>query len=281
MSDIPGIFRRRKTGLIFAAILVLCIFMILFSNRNVVLKPKAVGQTVFSGFQIALHSVGRWFGNTWNSIGELKRLQEDLARTREKLLEYERVSRTVADLRRENETLRSQLDFSRAIPFDQIAAEVIARDPGNEFSTISVNKGSAHGVQRGMPVIALQQGLQGLVGKVVSVGLITSTIKPITDPTSYVSARLQHSRYDGLVRGRQLRRGSLIMQYVNKLAAGSIQYGELVITSGMGQLFPKGINIGRVREIQSKTYEASLEMELEPIIDFSQLEYLFILKSGE
>jgi rod shape-determining protein MreC len=53
-----------------------------------------------------------------------------------------------------------------------------------------------------------------------------------------------------------------------------------VVTSGMGQVFPEGVHIGRVREMQAKGYEASLELEVEPIVDFGRLEYVFILSYG-
>ena len=154
---------------------------------------------------------------------------------------------------------------------------MIARDPSNQFSTITVNRGSIHGMQEGMPVIAFQGGLQGLVGRVVLVGLSSSMVQPITDPNSYVAARLQSSRFDGLVAGSQGGADLLTMSYVKKLAVNEVQYGELVITSGMGQLFPEGIHIGRVREMTAKGYEASLELEVEPIVDFSRLEFVYII----
>ena len=162
-----------------------------------------------------------------------------------------------------------------------VAGEVIARDPGSQFSTIMVNRGRTHGIRKGMPVVAFQEGLQGLVGKVQTVGLLSSAVQPISDPNSFVAARLGNSRYDGLVAGSQLPWGNLIMTYVRKLALSDIAYGELVVTSGMGQLYPEGIHIGRVREMTAKGYEASLELEVEPIVDFSRLEYVFILDMGE
>ena len=281
MKGTSGFVQRHRPGITFAGLSSFCLILLLFSNRNVVLKPKEVGQSLFSVLELGIHGLTGWFSSTWNSIGELRELRIELEKARSRLLEYERVSRDVAELRRENERLRSQLGLSQAIAFKQIPAEVIAKDPGNQFATIVVNKGAAAGVRAGMPVVAFQDGLQGLVGKVVLVGMASSTVKPITDPSSYVASRLQNSRYDGLVSGKQLFSGLLLMHYVNKLAAGSIQYGELVISSGMGRLFPKGIHIGRVRQMQSKSYEASLELEVEPIIDFSRLEYVFILDTGE
>lgn len=281
MPGIPSFVRKNKNGVTFTVILVLCLLMMLFSNRNVVLQPKKVGQSFFSLFQLSIHSIADWFSGTWNSIGELKRLRSELDAARERLVEYEQVSRNLTELRRENQVLREQLDFSQALAFRYISAQVIARDPGNQFSTIMVNRGSVHGMRQGMPVIAFQGGLQGLVGRVVVVSLTTAIIQPITDPNSFVAARLQTSRFDGLVAGSQGVSGLLTMSYVKKLALNEVQYGELVVTSGMGQLFPEGIHIGRVREMTAKGYEASLELEVEPIVDFSRLEYVFIIDTEQ
>jgi rod shape-determining protein MreC len=281
MPGIPSFVRKNKNGITFTAILVLCLLMMLFSNRNVVLQPKKVGQSFFSLFQLSIHAITDWFSDTWNSIGELKALRSELDEARERLVEYERVSRNLTELRRENQVLREQLGFSEALSFRYISAQVIARDPGNQFSTIMVNRGSIHGMHQGMPVIAFHGGLQGLVGRVVVVSLTTAIIQPITDPNSFVAARLQTSRFDGLVAGSQGVPGLLTMSYVKKLALNEVQYGELVITSGMGQLFPEGIHIGRVREMTAKGYEASLELEVEPIVDFSRLEYAFIIDTEE
>ena len=281
MTSIPGFFRRHKTGVTFTLLLLACLIMIMFSNKNVVLRPKEAGQSFFSLFQLALNSGARWFSGTWNSIGELRQMRAELELARERLVEYERASRDVAELRRENQALREQLGFAQTLAYRYTSAQVIARDPGNLFSTIVLNRGSRHGVRKGMPVVAFQGGLQGLVGRVVLTAALTSTVQPITDPNSFVAARLVSSRFDGLVSGSASRAGSLVMSYVRKLALQEVQYGELVITSGMGQVFPEGIHIGRVRQMQAKGYEASLELEVEPIVDFSRLEYVFVLSYGD
>jgi rod shape-determining protein MreC len=281
MPGISGFVRKNKRGVVFTCLLLLCLLMILFSNRNVVLEPKKVGQSFFSVFQLSVHGVAKWFTTTVTSIRELKRLRSQLDEARDRLMEYEQVSRDLAELRRENRELRDQLGFAQRLPFRYIPAQVIARDPSNQFSTITVNRGRMHGMREGMPVIAFQGGLQGLVGRVVLVALGTSIVQPITDPNSYVAARLQSSRFDGLVAGDQGGSDRLTMSYVKKLAVNEVQYGELVISSGMGQLFPEGIHIGRVREMSAKGYEASLELEVEPIVDFSRLEYVYIIDTEQ
>lgn len=278
---VPPFARKHKTGVTFTILLIACVLAILLSNRNLVVKPKQVGQSFMSVFQLTVHSASSWLVNTWNSIGELQKLTQELEQARSRLAEYERVSRDLGDLRRENEALREQLGFTRTLPERYVAGEVIARDPGSQFSTIMVNRGRRHGVRTGMPVVAFQGGLQGLVGKVEMVSLLSSAVQPISNPNSHVAARLQSSRYDGLVTGGHLASGNLAMTYVRKLALSDIQYGELVVTSGLGRLYPEGIHIGRVREMSARAYEASLELEVQPIVDFSRLEYVFILDMGE
>ena len=278
MTGVPGFLQRHRTGVTFAVLVFLSLLAILISNRNVVLKPKEVGQSFFSVFQIALNGVGRWVSGSVSALSELKSLRAELGAAREKLVEYERASRDLTELRRENQALKAQLGFAESLTYRYVPARLIAKDPGNLFSTMVLDRGTRHGVRKGQPVVAFRGGLQGLVGRVVTTALATCTVQPLTDPGSYVAARLQNSRYDGLISGAGS--GLLVMSYVGKLALQEVEYGELVITSGMGQVFPEGVHIGRVREMQAKGYEASLELEVEPIVDFGRLEYVFILSYG-
>ena len=70
------------------------------------------------------------------------------------------------------------------------------------------------------------------------------------------------------------------MSLVPKAARAEIAFGDLVLTSGLGGVYPKGLHIGLVQEVLPKPHEESLELVIEPIIDFSRLEYVFILKAG-
>ena len=95
-----------------------------------------------------------------------------------------------------------------------------------------------------------------------------------------VSARVDSTRDEGLVAGQGKDRGTIVMDYVKKTAKDRIQYGDLVVSSGLGGLYPKGINIGRIRTWEAPGYKTSLVVQVEPIIDFDRLEYLFLLKPG-
>ena len=279
MGRFGSLKEKHKTETVLAGLLLISIILIIISTNTVVFKPKQVGLTIFSTIQKGFSGIGSFFSRTVNSIGELQDLRAEYNELQKRMTEYRSLERDILELKNENAELREQLDFSNKIGYEHVAAEIIGKDPGNIFSTITINKGLVHGLKKGMPVIAYQDGFQGLVGKIVDLGRGTSTVLPLIDRSCYVAARLQTTRYEGLVSGRGRGEETVVMQYVKKRARNETKYGDLVITSGMRSLYPKGIYIGRVREIEAKEYETSLQLTIETIIDFSRLEYVFVLKT--
>ncbi|MGA2764324.1 MAG: rod shape-determining protein MreC [Spirochaetia bacterium] len=280
----PGLFEgfvaRHRRGVTLAALVMVSLVFLLVSNRAVVIKPKEVGLSFVGFFQKGFTGFFRWFGDTAGSIRQLNAAREELEAARARLQEMDRVTREIVELRRQNTILREQLDFSQSLPANRIAAQVIARDTDNLFSTITIDKGSRQGVRPGMPVVAYQGDMEGLVGKVLSVGPGAAQVLPLYDPQCLVSARLDSTRDEGLVKGEGKDHGTVLLQYVKKTAKDVIQYGDLAVTSGLGGLYPKGINLGRVRDIRALAYETSLEIEVEPIVNFDRLEYVFLIDAA-
>jgi len=272
-----GFVGRHRRGVTLAILVAISLLCLLVSNRAVIIRPKQIGLSVAGFFQKGITGVFRWFGDTAGSIGRLRVAREELARARERLADADRTAREAVELRRENEALRELLGLAAALPLPRITARVIAKDHDNLFSTLTIDKGARQGIRADMPVVAFQDSLEGLVGRIVNVGAGTSQVLPLYDPSCQVSARLDASRFEGLANGQGIERATLLMRYVKKIAADRIEYGDLVTTAGLGGLYPAGINIGRVRDIRAETYETSLTLEIEPIIDFDRLEYLFVL----
>ncbi|MFW5716818.1 MAG: rod shape-determining protein MreC [Spirochaetota bacterium] len=256
-----------------------CLVSLGVSSESMNVRPKEVGQSFLAVFQQAGAAVGRFFADTVTSIRELSALRAQYDELIAEVREYEAVADDIALLKSENERLREALDFQERLPGESIPSRVIGKEPGSFFSGLTINKGRAAGVERDMPAIANEGGVQGLVGRVKEVGLTTSVVMPIFDRDSYVAARLLRSRHEGLVSGEGMAAsaGRLTMLYVPNSARSEISVGDVVITSGMRSFFPEGIRIGTVESIQGRPYETSLHIALEPLVDFSRLEYVFLL----
>jgi rod shape-determining protein MreC len=100
---------------------------------------------------------------------------------------------------------------------------------------------------------------------------------PLYDLSSFVAVRLAVSRYEGIVEGQGNPDVPLRMRFINKRARDEINYGDLIVSNGIGGVYPPGITVGRVSTVHYQEYEISMEVELEPVVDFSRLEYVFVI----
>lgn len=274
-----GAAKRRfsSTVYVFAALMLVSISLLLFSTSGWTLKIKNAGLSVFSGVRGGIHGLSSLISRTVLSISELAALREEYAGLLNRMSRYEQLERSYAEIGQENTRLREQLGFALTLRYHHIPAELTGKDPNNLYSSLVINKGSHSGVTAGMPVIAWQNGTQALVGKVIQAGLVESLVMPLYDNNLFISSRLAVSRYEGIVEGSGNPDHPLIMRYIPKKAKDEINFGDMVISSGAGGVFPPGINIARVIGINYEEYEISMQIELEPVIDFSRLEYVFII----
>lgn len=165
----------------------------------------------------------------------------------------------------ENERLRGLLSFKKASRYKLIPAQVIARDSTNWHRTIIINKGARQGIKKDMPVI----GPEGLVGKIIQVDNDLSRVMLMVDPNLKVSSLLQDSRETGIVEGSG-RPGLCKMKYL--LPQTHAQPGDIVISSGLGGIYPKGIIIGRIKKIEKDSSGLYSYAWIEPAVNFSKLE---------
>lgn len=278
MRGFRRFIRDHRPAALFLVLVLSSLVMLFFSSENAAVRPQELGHSVFAIGQQTVSAVGGFFSHTINAVGELRRLKEEHEKSLEKLRQYENMEVAFKELAQESRALKELLGFSEQLTYIHVPAEVIAKDPENFYSTITINKGSRDGITPGMPVVAFREGMQGLVGKVVRAGFSTSLVMPIYDNTCYVAARLLKSRYEGLLSGTGTPDG-IAMRYVKKIAKSDIMYDDFIVTSGLNSLYPKGIYIGRVKAVRAKDYDTSLELAVEPVVDFSRLEYVFVLKT--
>ncbi|NBF40986.1 MAG: rod shape-determining protein MreC [Spirochaetes bacterium] len=266
-----------RAGVLLAVLVLISVVLLAVSTARERFRPAEAGLTVVSSVQELVFHIGDFFGSTINSVRELGELQQQYDAVLEELRRYEGVRTDVEELRREVERLEQVLGFSESLDYRNLPARIVGKDPSNLFAAITIDKGSTDGMNRNMPVVAVQGGSQGLIGRIETVGRNTSIVIPLFDSANYVAARLQQSRYEGLVHGTPSRDGTLTMRYVSSQARGSVRYGATVVTSGMNSIYPAGIRIGTVISVQAKPYETSLQLTIDPIVDFSTLEYVFVI----
>ena len=178
------------------------------------------------------------------------------------------------EVQRENELMRQMLAFAQTRPgLDlrgaQIVARVIGQESNNFLGYIMLDLGQSHGLEVGFPVVTDQ----GLIGRISEVTDTTSKVLLIGDASSAVNAVLQSSRLPGVVRGTP--GGDLLMDYIPQGETFSV--GEVVLTSGLGGRFPKGIPIGQVVEIRQRDIDVFQQAVVRPTVDFPRLELVMVV----
>ena len=263
---------------VFAGLLLVSLGTLVVSTQDV-FRNFGAGFSPFSGARGLVSEVSGFVSGTVLAIRELARLREEHAQLMERVARYERVERTAAEINQENARLREQLGFSHEMELRHIPARVVGRDPDNLFSALVINQGTRAGITADMPVIAWQGGTQALVGKVIQARPFESLVLPIHDSNLFVSARLAASRFEGIVEGQGDANADLLMRFLPKRARDEIIRGDLVVSSGLGGVYPPEINIGRVSNIIYSEHDISMEVELQPLIDFSRLEFVFVIET--
>lgn len=272
MTDVGPFVSRRRSGVTFAVLMVSSLVLVGLNPA-----PGHVG--LLSMAQAGIGSASRWIVDTAAGIGELRRSRDEVQVLRAELERIEQRSRRAALIEAENRDLRALLGLSRAAP-GSIPAQVIGRDPGNLFKTVTIDRGRRHGVRDDATVVASAGGFQALVGKVESVSSFTAMVRPILDSSLYVAARLERTEHDGLIEGDPAGR-RLVMRWVDAIAAGDLAAGDLVITSGMRSLYPRGVYIGRMVEQRAGEDRSSIALIVEPLVDFGRLDYVLVLNAAE
>jgi rod shape-determining protein MreC len=254
--------------------------LLIVFTRSFMLDFRNMGLSVFSGLRGGVYELSSLFSRTVLSVRELADLRREHAELLRRLARYEELERSNAEISQENARLREQLGFVRTVRYRQIPAEIIGRDPDNLFSAMVINKGKHAGVAADMAVIAWQNGTQALVGKVIHAGAFESLVMPLHDVSSLIASRFAVSRYEGIVEGQGSPENPLLMRFIPKRARDEIGVGDMVVSSGMGGVYPAGVNVGRVSGLSYREYEISMEAELEPVLDFSRLEYVFVIEAA-
>jgi len=267
---------RNRTALYLAGLLILGTFIGIAHNRALDAgRPFVVRdavQLVLTPVNTAsrrVFALGEWLVRFIRPRGSILR---ENARLRREVRMLTEENARLAEAAEENVRLRTSLGLKRNVPLETVAAEVISRKASSWFDTLTIDRGRRAGITKGAAVV----NFRGLVGQVVESDLMSSQVVAITDPTSAVGAMVRRSRSSGILQGQGS--GYLALTYLPKDA--DVSESDIVVTSGMGRVIPKGFVIGRVVRVMRSSAAGSTTALVRPSVRLDEIEEVFVVKQG-
>ncbi len=219
-------------------------------------------QSVYHSFTSSIHQTADTYLNlihtkkqNRNLIVENKQLKSSLALMKE--------------TQKENERLKTILNFKETNKIKFTVAQVVGRDPISEYQLITVNRGRNHGIKKNMIVI----NEKGVIGYVFRLLDDFSQVILLTDPHAVIPAVIQRSRTHGIVEGSN--KNVCKLKYLKR--RDDVKIGDIIVTSKLNRLSVEGFPIGTVTDIKKQQYGLTQEITITPFINPSQLEEVFIV----
>ena len=218
--------------------------------------------------------IGDWVEDKTVYFRRYDALLAENARLKAELLNAQADIREARELQAENKRLRELLSISKSYEsFDLLDAEVIASDTGSWGFTYTLDRGSADGVTVDQCVLTQE----GVVGRVVEVGVNWARISCITATDSRIGALVSSTREVGVLEGSfdLMRQGVIRFSYLP--ANPELRIGDTVETSGSGTVYPKGLIVGTVIDLLPESDGNGYHAIVEPAADLSSLTSVYIL----
>ncbi len=262
--------RVRRYGILLAVLLVSLLLLTIQTRGGGTGRASelvTVAVTPVQGLLVRIHRSALDF---WANYVEWKSVRRENTVLREEN-EHLRVQALQAgETREENVRLRRLLVLRDRLPLATVSGEVIGREAGGWVRSLTVNRGRGDGIAQQTPVIVPD----GLVGRVVQVHRAAAVVQLLNDPASTVGAVVQRTRTAGLVEGDA--GGTVRFKFMARDGA-SVTLGDLVVTSGLGTTFPKGLPVGRVVKVEDKGSALFHFAVLAPAVDFSRVEEVLLV----
>jgi rod shape-determining protein MreC len=268
----PRTHNRQRTGILFGAVMIGHLILISAQVQSKAGVPVLEGITfgVFSRIQGGAAGLFRSMAGTWTSYVALRGVGAENAALRQQIAGLEVRLQEQRALASRAERLQAALNLRESTMLPTLAAEVIAGNPNPGLMTVTVNRGSADGVQADMAVIAPK----GVVGRVVGpVAPHAARVQLIIDRNAAVGAVSERTRAGGMAVGVD---GDppLGMELVSNLA--DVAPGDVIVASGVDGIYPRGFTIGTV-EKSARGPSLHRLIALRPAVDFSSLEDVLIV----
>jgi len=269
------VFKNYRTvifvGAVIAAVLILLSYSIKFDPGTGPVKKLIL--EVAAPVQKFLNASIDGVENAWMRYIHLVGLEEDNRNLKNKIAVIQSDLILYKEGYLEAQRLRKLLSLQEEHQRSFTAARVIGKEQAALSKTLWINKGSAHGLAPGMPVLVAP----GLIGRLTDVSWNSSKVLLLIDENSNVDVLIQRTRVQGIVRGAGSR--GCVIRYISKIQ--DVKEGDLVVTSGMSNIFPKGLLVGKVSHVDRMDVGLFLQIRVVPFADFATLEEVMVLTDQE
>lgn len=261
---------------IWVSVFFICFVLLLLSSTSGLRQPWNPAEQVIveitAPFQKLIKRTINFTKDFWLNYFSLIDVRHENSSLKQEINSFRRENSRYKELLATHERLRKLLQFKEVIRRPVVAAQVIGLDPTGWFKSIIIDKGKRAGLKWDMPVV----NASGVVGRIVSVSIDYAKVLLIIDQNSAVDCLTQQSRDRGMVKG--LSTDVCKMDYMAKSSDAVV--GDMVITSGLGGIFPKGLPVGKISRVKEVSGELFKEIKVTPSVDFSKLEEVLVIQTG-
>lgn len=269
------ILKNKKVILILVTIFIFILMGISAQGEYRLNYINNVLDCVLSPFLKAFTYVGNKYNDTIGFFTNVNALKSENQKITQRLITLENENRELLEYKGRIKELKDALNIKDQFGnFIILGSNIIAKDVGNWFYVFMIDRGQNDGILNNYPVITSK----GLVGKIFFVGASTSKVSTIIDDSSSVSARISKTRDLVVVKGDILLKNDGLCKVEYIPLDADVKDGDIVETAGLGENFPKGIIIGKIKQIKNDESGLSKIALLEPAVDFKRIEEVVVLK---
>lgn len=272
-------FRRKRLFSILLALIIL-VGLIGFSlvDRDQKTTIEEFLQDTFGWAQSIVLKPINYVTDIVSNIDDMKNMYEENQVLKENLAQYQKVLYEVQELRKENEELMAIVEKTESIrDYTPIHATVIARSPEEWFKQVTINKGKQDGVRKDMAVITAE----GMIGKIQSASQFTSSVLLLNgfDRSNRIAVNVKlpdsEETARGFILGYHEEKEQLLLEFTEYY--DEIPEGEFVFSSGLGGVFPDGLEIGQIKEVTTDQYGLTQIAYVEPSANMNDLRHVIIV----
>lgn len=271
---------KNKLAVIVIILSVCFLFLIGYSvqREKMSFVGNGVGFTINS-IQGVVYKVGNNIKNSFSFILNINNIKKENEELRDKNKDLENKSSQNKLLEQENQRLRSMLNFTDLKnEYNYVGVDIVGISGANFLDGYTINKGSNAGIEKGMVAITGE----GLVGQVTSIGENWAIVQSLCNENIAVAGYVVTTQEsDGIVKGYKGNEDKFLAQITGLSIKSNISKGDTILTSGLGGIYPKGIKIGEVTEVEEDKAAVVKNAVIKPSVDFNRLEQMLIVVPKE